>query len=108
MSKKDFRLYCEEEYIDHLKAIADEKGTSVNQLVLSVLTKKYPMPKKKKDQTTGPILDIEATKKHYEQDCKDRHRDKNFNNCEFLQSFLCRFDHNSTFPCHCFTGRRTS
>ena len=66
MSKKDFRLYCEEEYIDHLKAIADEKGTSVNQLVLSVLTKKYPMPKKKKDQTTGPILDIEATKKHYE------------------------------------------
>ena len=24
------------------------------------------MPKKKKDQTTGPILDIEATKKHYE------------------------------------------
>ena len=66
MSKKDFRLYCEEEYIDHLKAIADEKGTSVNQLVLSVLTKKYPMPKKKKDQTTGPILDIEATQKHYE------------------------------------------
>ena len=47
MSKKDFRLYCEEEYIEHLKAIADEKGTSVNQLVLSVLTKKYPMPKKK-------------------------------------------------------------
>ena len=67
MAKKDFRLYCEEEYIDHLKAIAEEKGTSVNQLVLSVLTKKYPMPKKKKDQTsTGPALDIEATKKHYE------------------------------------------
>ena len=67
MAKKDFRLYCEEEYIDHLKMVADEKGTSVNQLVLSVLTKKYPMPKKKKDQTsTGPILDIEATKKHYE------------------------------------------
>ena len=62
MAKKDFRLYCEEEYIDHLKMVADEKGTSVNQLVLSVLTKKYPMPKKKKDQTTGPILDIEATK----------------------------------------------
>lgn len=67
MAKKDFRLYCEEEYIDHLKMVADEKGTSVNQLVLSVLTKKYPMPKKKKDQTsTGSILDIEATKKHYE------------------------------------------
>ena len=25
MSKKDFRIYCEEEYIDHLKTIADEK-----------------------------------------------------------------------------------
>ena len=62
MAKKDFRIYCEEEYIDHLKMVADEKGTSVNQLVLSVLTKKYPMPKKKKDQTsTGPTLDIEAT-----------------------------------------------
>ena len=59
MAKKDFRLYCEEEYIDHLKMVADEKGTSVNQLVLSVLTKKYPMPKRKKDQTsTGPTLDI--------------------------------------------------
>lgn len=67
MAKKDFRIYCEEEYIDHLKTIADEKGTSVNQLVLSVLTKKYPMPKRKKDQTsTGPALDIEATKIHYE------------------------------------------
>ena len=68
MAKKDFRLYCEEEYIDHLKTVAEEKGTSVNQLVLSVLTKKYPMPKRKKDQTsTGPALDIEATKKHYEE-----------------------------------------
>lgn len=67
MAKKDFRIYCEEEYIDHLKTIADDKGTSVNQLVLSVLTKKYPMPKRTKDQTsTGPALDIEATKKHYE------------------------------------------
>ena len=67
MAKKDFRIYCEEDYIDHLKTIADEKGTSVNQLVMTVLTKKYPLPKRKKDQTsTGPTLDIEATKKHYE------------------------------------------
>ena len=28
MAKKDFRIYCEEDYIDHLKTIADEKGTS--------------------------------------------------------------------------------
>ncbi len=67
MAKKDFRIYCEEDYIEHLKTIADEKDTSVNQLVMTVLTKKYPMPKRKKDQTTaGPALDIEATKKHYE------------------------------------------
>ena len=72
MAKKDFRIYCEEDYIDHLKTIADEKGTSVNQLVLSVLTKKYPMPKRKKDQTsTGPTLDIEATRQHYNE--LDRH-----------------------------------
>ncbi len=66
MSKKDFRIYCEEEYIDHLKTVADEQDTSLNQLVLSVLTKKYPMPKKKK-QPQSPTLDIEATKKHYEE-----------------------------------------
>ena len=30
MAKKDFRIYCEEDYIDHLKTIADEKGSSVN------------------------------------------------------------------------------
>ena len=68
MSKKDFRIYCDEEYIEHLRTIADAQDTSLNQLVLSVLTKKYPMPKKKKDQTsTGPTLDIEATQKHYEE-----------------------------------------
>ena len=66
MSKKDFRIYCEEEYIDHLKTIADEQDTSINQLVLSVLTKKYPMPKKKK-QPQSPTLDVAATRKHYEE-----------------------------------------
>ena len=66
MSKKDFRIYCEEEYIEHLKTIADAQDTSINQLVLSVLTKKYPMPKKKK-QLQFPTLDIEATRKHYEE-----------------------------------------
>ena len=69
MAKKDFRIYCEEEYIDHLKTVADEKGTSVNQLVLSVLTKKYPMPKRAKP--TSPALDIEATRQHYNE--LDRH-----------------------------------
>ena len=66
MSKKDFRIYCDEEYIEHLKTIADAQDTSLNQLVLSVLTKKYPMPKKKK-QPQSPILDVEATRKHYEE-----------------------------------------
>ena len=32
MAKKDFRLYCEEEYIDHLKMVADEKGTLVRSV----------------------------------------------------------------------------
>ena len=27
MSKKDFRIYCEEEYIDHLRIIADAQDT---------------------------------------------------------------------------------
>lgn len=66
MSKKDFRIYCEEEYIEHLKTVADAQDTSINQLVLSVLTKKYPMPKKKK-QPQSPTLDVEATRKHYEE-----------------------------------------
>lgn len=66
MSKKDFRIYCEEEYIDHLRTIADAQETSINQLVLSVLTKKYPMPKKKK-QSQSPTLDVKSTRKHYEE-----------------------------------------
>ena len=64
MAKKDFRIYCEEEYIEHLRTVADEKGISVNQLVLSLLTKKYPMPKRAKPPKT-PALDIEATRQHY-------------------------------------------
>ena len=63
MSKKDFRIYCDEEYINHLKTVADEQSTSLNQLVLSTLTKKYPMPKRNKK----PTLDIQATRKHYEE-----------------------------------------
>ena len=66
MSKKDFRIYCEEEYIEHLRTIADAQDTSINQLVLSVLTKKYPMPKQKKEPES-PTLDVEATRKHYEE-----------------------------------------
>ncbi len=65
MSKKDFRIYCEEEYINHLKTVADEKGTSVNQLVMTVLVKKYPMPKRAKP--TSLTLDIEATRQHYKE-----------------------------------------
>ena len=66
MSKKDFRIYCEEEYIEHLRTVADEQNTSVNQLVLSLLTKKYPMPKRAKPPKTL-ALDIEATRQHYEE-----------------------------------------
>ena len=64
MSKKDFRIYCDGEYVDHLKTVADENGVSVNQLVLSLLMKKYPMPKKKKLQAQE--LDLDAIRTQYD------------------------------------------
>ena len=48
MSKKDIRIYLDADYCDHLKAVATEKGTSVNNLIVEVVRKKYPMPKKQK------------------------------------------------------------
>ena len=41
MSKKDFRLYCEEEYIDHLKAIADEKERAELYAKFATVAEKY-------------------------------------------------------------------
>ena len=64
MSKKDFRIYCDGEYVDHLKTVADENGVSVNQLVLWLLMKKYPMPKKKKPQAQE--LDLDAIRAQYD------------------------------------------
>jgi len=64
MSKRDFRIYCDEEYLDHLKTVADENGVSVSQLVLSLVMKKYPMPKKKKPQAQN--LDLDAIRTQYD------------------------------------------
>ncbi len=64
MSKRDFRIYCDEEYVDHLKTIADENGVSVSQLVLSLLMKKYPLPKRKKPQTQN--IDLDAVRAQYD------------------------------------------
>lgn len=48
MSKKDIRIYLDADYCDHLKAVATEKGTSVNNLIVELVRKKHPMPKKQK------------------------------------------------------------
>lgn len=48
MSKKDVRIYLDDDYCEYLKTVADEKGISINGLMLELLKKKYPMPKKPK------------------------------------------------------------
>ena len=49
--KKDFRIYCDEEYVEYLKQVASEQGISVNRLVMDLVEKRYPMPKKKSHKT---------------------------------------------------------
>lgn len=50
-AKKDFRIYCDSEYLEYLKQVATEQEVSLNRLVLDLLEKKYPMPKKKTHKT---------------------------------------------------------
>lgn len=54
MSKKDVRVYFDAEYCDYLKQLADEQDVSLNHLIVSLVRKKYPMPRKPKEQ---PALD---------------------------------------------------
>ncbi len=66
MSKKDVRIYLDADYCDHLKAVATEKGTSLNSLIVEVVRKKYPMPRKPKADVPS-ALDREATQKQLEE-----------------------------------------
>ena len=56
MSKKDIRVYFDAEYCDYLKQVAEEQDVSVNHLIVSLVRKKYPMPRKQK-QDFAPALD---------------------------------------------------
>lgn len=53
MSKKDVRVYFDSDYAEYLKQLADEQDVSVNHLIVTLVRKKYPMPKSKKQ----PALD---------------------------------------------------
>ena len=66
--KKDIRIYLDADYCEHLKTVASENGTSLNQLIVDVVRKKYPMPKKQKPASppVQGLIDIEATKRQLE------------------------------------------
>ena len=53
--KKDIRIYLDEEYSDYLKKVAEQEGVSLNRLVVSVIRKKYPMPRKKEQGDTEAL-----------------------------------------------------
>ena len=61
MSKKDVRVYFDAEYCDYLKQVADEQDVSLNHLIVSLVRKKYPMPRKAKPEQ--PQIDLDAVKK---------------------------------------------
>ncbi len=67
MSKKDVRVYFDSEYCEYLKQIADEKDVSLNHLIVSLVRKKYPMPRKPKEDFTPAGVDRTEIKKLYEE-----------------------------------------
>lgn len=67
MSKKDVRVYFDAEYCDYLKQIADEQDVSLNHLIVSLVRKKYPMPRKQKEVSTPVGIDRTEIKKLYEE-----------------------------------------
>ena len=44
--KTDVRLYIADDYKMYLKQIAEDKGISVNRLIMELVEKKYPLNKK--------------------------------------------------------------
>jgi len=75
--KKDIRIYLDADYCDHLKAVATENGVSLNQLIVDVVRKKYPMPKKQKPAPSlQSLIDAEATKRQLEEITKHLERAK--------------------------------
>jgi len=69
MAKKDIRIYFDAEYCDYLKQLADEQDVSVNHLIVSLVRKKYPMPKKPKPETppTSNGIDRAEIQKLYDE-----------------------------------------
>ena len=67
MSKKDVRVYFDAEYCDYLKQIADEQDVSVNHLIVSLVRKKYPMPRKQKQDSAPVGIDRAEVQKLYEE-----------------------------------------
>ena len=67
MSKKDVRVYFDAEYCDYLKQVADEQDVSLNHLIVSLVRKKYPMPRKQKQDSAPVGIDREVVQKLYEE-----------------------------------------
>ncbi len=65
MSKKDVRIYLDADYCDYLKQVADEQDSSLNQLIVSLVRKKYPMPRKPKEEQ--PTIDRAEVQKRLDE-----------------------------------------
>ncbi len=67
MSKKDVRIYFDAEYCDYLKQLADEQDVSLNHLIVTLVRKKYPMPRKPKEESSPVGIDRAEIQKLYEE-----------------------------------------
>ena len=71
--KTDVRIYIEDDHKAYLKQIADNRGISVNQLVMELINKKYPYNKKvralmqTKEQTAEAVAPAEESAPDREQ-----------------------------------------